>query len=62
MDSGFAHILVPDIHEVMRVTIERDLDIDDVLYQSQVGLILVLDVLYGYSVGIERSIQDFFNP
>lgn len=59
-DGGFAHIRVPDIHEVMRVTIERNLDIDDVLYQSPAGPIMVLDVLYGYSVEIEKSGQDFY--
>jgi ubiquinone/menaquinone biosynthesis C-methylase UbiE len=59
-DNGFAHIRVPDLNEVMRVTIERNLDIDDVLYQSPAGPIMVLDVLYGYSVEIERSGQDFF--
>lgn len=60
-DGGFAHILVPDIQEVMRVTMERNLDIDDVLYQSPAGPIMVLDVLYGYSVEIERSGQEFFS-
>jgi len=59
-DGGFVHIRVPDIQEVMRVTIDRDLDIDDVLYQSPVGPIMVLDALYGYSVEIERSGQEFF--
>lgn len=59
-NGGFAHIRVPDIHEVMRVTVERGLDIDDILYQSPAGPIMVLDVLYGYSVEIERSGQDFF--
>jgi ubiquinone/menaquinone biosynthesis C-methylase UbiE len=59
-DRGFAHIRVPDIAEVMRVTIERGLDIDDVLYQSASGPITVLDVLYGYGVEIERSGQDFY--
>ena len=59
-DGGFAHIRVPDIHEVMRITIEKGLDIDDVLYQSRAGPIMVLDVLYGYSVEIERSGKEFF--
>ena len=59
-DGGFAHIRVPDIHEVMRGAVERDLDIDDVLYQSPAGPIMVSDVLYGYSVEIERSGHDFF--
>jgi SAM-dependent methyltransferase len=59
-DGGLAQIRVPDIAEVMRVTIERGLDIDDVLYESPAGPIMVLDVLYGYSVEIERSEQEFF--
>ncbi len=59
-DSGFAHIRVPDVQEVMRTTVDQDLDIDDVLYESPAGPIRVLDVLYGYAVEIERSGQDFF--
>ena len=59
-DGGFAHIRVPDINEVMRLTIERCLDIDDVLYTSPSGPIMVLDVLYGYTVQIERSGEDFY--
>lgn len=58
--GGFAQIKVPDIAEVMRVTMQRNLDIDDVLYQSPAGPIMVIDVLYGYSVEIERSEQDFY--
>jgi hypothetical protein len=58
--GGFAHIKVPDLQEVMRLTIERGLDVEDALYQSPAGPIMVLDVLYGYSVEIERSGQDFF--
>lgn len=60
-DGGFAHIRVPDIQEVMRVTIEQGLDIDDVLYPSAAGPIIVHDVLYGYGVEIERSGQEFFS-
>ena len=59
-DSGFAYIRVPDMQEVMKLAVERDLDIDDVLYQSPAGPIMVLDVMYGYTVEIERSGQDFF--
>lgn len=58
--GGFAQIRVPDIAEVMRLSVERDLDIDDVLYESPAGPIMVLDVIYGYSVQIERSGEDFF--
>ena len=59
-DEGFAYIRVPDLAEVMRVVVERDLDIEDVLYQSPAGPIMVLDVIYGYSVELERSGQEFF--
>lgn len=59
-EGGFAHIRVPDIREVMRVTLERNLDLEDVLYQSPLGPIMVLDVLYGYGVEIEQSGQDFY--
>jgi SAM-dependent methyltransferase len=59
-EGGFAHILVPDIAELMRTTLERGLDIDDVLYQSAEGPVRVLDVLYGFGPEIERSGQDFY--
>lgn len=59
-DGGFAQVRVPDIVEVMRVSVERGLDIEDVLYESPSGPIMVLDVLYGYSVKIEQSGEDFF--
>ena len=58
--DGFAEIRVPDIRSVMRAMIEQGLDIDDVLYQSDVGPILVRDVIYGWHVEIERSGQDFY--
>lgn len=59
-DGGFAHIRVPDIEALMRLTIEQGLDIDDVLYTSRSGPIMVLDVLYGYSAKIEQSGEEFF--
>ena len=59
-DGGFAHIRVPDIHDLMKSTIERGLDIEDVLYESEAGPIMVLDVLYGHGEQIARSGQDFF--
>jgi ubiquinone/menaquinone biosynthesis C-methylase UbiE len=58
--GGFAHLRVPDLHDVMRTAMERGLDIDDVLYQSDAGPITVLDVIYGHAGQIERSGQDFF--
>jgi SAM-dependent methyltransferase len=59
-EGGFAHIRVPDIHWVMKTTLERGLDLEDVLYDSDLGPIKVLDVLYGHGEQIERSGQDFF--
>lgn len=59
-EGAFAHILVPDIHELMKVTLERNLDIEDVLYQSPAGPIKVLDVLYGYGTQIQQSGHDFY--
>lgn len=58
--GGVAHIRVPDMGQVMRAVVERRLDIDDVLYQSPSGPIMVLDVIYGWSAQIETSGQDFF--
>jgi SAM-dependent methyltransferase len=59
--DGFAHIRVPDMGEVMRVVVQRNLDIDDFLYQSSVGPITVRDVIYGFGIEIERSGNDFFS-
>lgn len=58
--DGFAYIRVPDIGELMRVVVEKKLDIDDCLYQSVAGPISVLDVVYGYGAQIEKSGVDFF--
>jgi hypothetical protein len=59
-NDGFCEIVVPDIHEVMRLTLQKNLDIDDVLYQSPAGPILVRDVIYGWGKKIEQSGNDFF--
>ncbi len=58
--DGFVFAKVPDVMEVMKVVVENKLDIDDVLYTSPAGPILVRDVIYGYHVEIERSGNDFF--
>src|SRR5438093_12598675 len=42
-EGGLAHIRVPDLNGVMRAAIEHKLDVDDVLYQSIAGPIMVLD-------------------
>ncbi|MGA1303547.1 MAG: class I SAM-dependent methyltransferase [Cyanobium sp.] len=59
-EGGFAHIRVPDLQAVMREVMEKTLDLEDVLYVSPAGPIMVLDVIYGYSVEIERSGHDFY--
>lgn len=66
---GFAHVLkadgfvcvqVPDLGELMRTVVAKNLDIDDFLYQSPAGAITVRDVIYGYGVEIERSGNHFY--
>jgi len=59
--GGFAQIQVPDIQAVMRATVQRGLDVEDVLYQSPAGPITVADVVYGWGLEIERSGNDFFS-
>lgn len=58
--DGFVHIRVPDLGELIRVIVEKSLDIDDFLYQSPAGPITARDVFYGYGVEIENSGNDFF--
>jgi hypothetical protein len=58
--GGFAHIRVPDLGELMRTVVGKDLDIDDFLYDSPAGPIAVRDVIYGYGVEIEKSGNDFY--
>jgi SAM-dependent methyltransferase len=58
--DGFVLLRVPDLGLVMQTVVEKNLDIDDVLYQAPAGLITVRDVLYGYGVEIERSGNDFY--
>ena len=59
-EGGFAQIRVPDLAVVMKATIDRGLDVEDVLYESAAGPITVLDVLYGLGSEIEQSGQDYF--
>ena len=58
--DGFLEIRVPDVGEVMRLAIQNRLDLDDVLYHSPSGPILLRDVLWGYHVEIERSGHDYY--
>ena len=58
--DGFVCIRVPDMQEVMRITFEKDIDIDDVLYQSEMGPITVRDIIYGHGEKMEKSGNDFY--
>ncbi len=59
-EDGFADISVPDLDAVMKNVVQKEMDIDDILYQLPIGPILVRDVIYGYGVEIEQSGKDFF--
>lgn len=58
--DGFLQVRVPDMTEVLRTVVARDMELDDVLYVSATGPITAHDVIYGYGIEIERSGQDFF--
>jgi len=60
VDGGFVDIRVPDLDALMRIVVGKNIDIDDVLYQSQMGQITVRDVIYGYNVEIERSGSEYY--
>lgn len=58
--NGFVQIRVPDLMAVMQACIDKSLDLDSVLYQSSIGPISPLDVIYGYGEQIASSGQEFF--
>src|ERR1700687_1151786 len=58
--DGFAEIRVSDLNSVMKRVVESNLDIEDVLYQSPGGPILVRDVFYGWGKQVEASRADFY--
>lgn len=59
-EAGFAEIFVPDLVQVIGELVERQLDLDDVLYQSASGPISAHDVIYGLQNQIKNSGQDFY--
>ncbi len=59
-EGAFAFIRVPDMEDLMKTAVARNLDIDDFLYDSPAGPITVRDVIYGYGREIETSGNDFF--
>jgi hypothetical protein len=58
--SGFAEIRVPDIAAVIVELGNRQLELDDILYQSTAGPISAHDVIYGLQSEIVSSGQDFY--
>ena len=60
VEDGFAEIRVPDIKALMAHVVACGSDIDDVVYTSPAGPITAHDMLYGWSVEIERSGRDFY--
>ena len=59
--TGFAMISVPDMESVMRTVVEQGLDLDDVLYETDYGVgILVRDVFYGWGLKMELSSQNYY--
>ncbi len=59
-DEGFAHIRVPDMGSLFKTIIEKNLDIEDILYHSPAGPIMVKDVIYGLGKQIEQSGVSFY--
>jgi SAM-dependent methyltransferase len=59
-DDGFVFIRVPDMKAIMKMAVERDLDMDDALLQVPDGYLTVRDVIYGWEEKIEQSGCDFF--
>ena len=59
--GGFAEIRVPDTKALMRHMVENDIELDEVLYNTQAGHpISCCDILYGWGQQIERSGVDFY--
>lgn len=58
--DGFVELRLPDIKNVLRYIVEKDLDVDDPLYHIPEGPVLVRDALWGYHPQIERSGNDFY--
>ncbi len=58
--GGFVEIKVPDLQSVMQRVMESKMDLGDILYESPMGPIAVLDVIYGFAKEIEESGQDYY--
>lgn len=58
--GGVAHIIVPDLQELMLACVQQGIDLDGLLYESPMGPITPLDVLYGHGGMIAQSGQDYY--
>ena len=58
--DGFAEIRVPNLEFIFRHMVEKEMDLEDVLYTSPAGPITIRDVIYGYAPEIEQTGCDFF--
>lgn len=59
-DDGFVFIRVPDMKAIMKMAVERDLEMDAPLLQTSEGYLSVRDVIYGWGEKIEQSGCDFY--
>ncbi len=59
-EDGFVFVRVPDMKAIMKMAVERDLDMDDPLLQAPEGYLSVRDIIYGWGEKIEQSGCDFF--
>ena len=58
--EGFVQLFIPDIMAVMRRAVKDNLDLDDILYVSAGGPLMVRDLIYGHHRPIEQNNNDFF--
>lgn len=58
--GGLAHVIVPDLQELMLTCVQQGIDLDGLLYESPMGPITPLDVLYGHGGIIAQSGQDYY--
>jgi len=57
---GFAEVAVPDMKAVFKEVLEKGLDVESVLYESDAGPITVNDVIYGHGRQIAMTGNDFY--
>ena len=57
---GFVEIAVPDVKAAIEDMARRNLDLDDVLYESDSGPVTANDVIYGFGRQIAQSGNDYY--